>query len=114
MGDVLYYSGSGTSNRDPNNAVLTSDTQALRTSFERNLPIRVIRSSKSEWKHAPPIGCRYDGLYRIVEEDVNAINKHGGAYIRFKLRRLANQPAYDLSRPTAQERRDHARIQDYY
>lgn len=113
-GDNLYYSGSNShENKDPNNAVISHDTQAMRTSHRRTLPIRVIRSHKSDWENAPSLGLRYDGLYRIIEEQ-ERLNPNGGAYIRFKLVRLGNQPPMDLSQPTAVEQRDFPRYKNYY
>jgi hypothetical protein len=113
-GDTILYSGSGSKdNNDPVLPDITKDTAAMQTAHRLQKPIRVIRSSRSDWKYAPTIGCRYDGLYKIVKQTTPK-NENGGAYVRFELKREENQPDYDLSRPTADEKRAFDRIQDYY
>jgi hypothetical protein len=110
-GDTIYYSGSNSKdNKDPVTPVISTKTKALLSSTR---PIRVIRSSRSEWKYAPTIGFRYDGLYRLVEQQLRS-NDYGGAYIRVKLERESGQPPYDRTRPTRAEQKAFERIQDYY
>lgn len=59
-------------------------TQALMTSCVRNLPIRVIRSSRLKSAYAPPNGFSFDGLFKVAmywEEPT----KNGHSVWRFKL-----------------------------
>ena len=110
LGDILYYSGSGSSvNTDPVNPNLTRGVKALRHSMKVKRPIRVIRSSAGKGAFAPSCGYRYDGLYTIETEDLER-NKLGGAYLRFKLSRTSNPASIDLSRPNRQEKMAFARL----
>lgn len=115
-GDTILYSGSGPDsekNADRHNATITAASKAMQTTHALGEPIRVFRGSKSDWKYAPDIGLRYDGLYRI-NRVLTSINHNGGAYIRFELKRLENQPPYDFRRPDSEERKAAERIHDYY
>ena len=113
-GDRLYYSGSDShDNTDPRNPRISGKTKTMQTSRQRGRLIRVIRSSGSEWRNAPKEGLRYDGLYRITQENIRR-NDKGGAYIRFTLERDPNQPEIDQNRPTEAELRAFSRVRDYY
>lgn len=104
-GDTLSYSGSqALENRDPEVPTISTCTEALRLSFQLRRPLRVLRCSRSNSPYSPSKGIRYDGLYTITGEE-KRFNTHGGAYIRFRLTRNANQPEMDLTRPTAREKR---------
>ena len=112
LGDVLYYSGSGSSvNTDPVNPNLTRGVKALRYSMRVKRPIRVIRSSAGKGAFAPSCGYRYDGLYTIDSEDLEH-NKLGGAYLRFKLSRASNPASIDMTRPTQQEKMAFTRLKE--
>ena len=76
----------------------------MQQSYADRRPIRVLRTAGGKWHNCPAKGIRYDGLYRIVSSDGTAKNAKGGAYVRFKLVRMAGQPAIDLSRPTQVEK----------
>lgn len=103
-GDTLLYSGSNSAqNEDPANPVMTHATKAMQRSRLDNRPIRVLRTAGGKWRNCPAKGIRYDGLYRIVSEEI-ANNAKGGAYVRFELVREAKQPNMDLSRPTQAEK----------
>ena len=81
-GEWFFYTGSGGRDLSGNkrtNKVQSSDqtfdsfNEALQTSCERGLPVRVLRSSKDKNSaYAPPVPkdsvptLRYDGLYKIV------------------------------------------------
>lgn len=59
-------------------------TQAMMTSCIRNLPIRIIRSSRLKSTYAPPNGFSFDGLFKVAmywEEP----SKNGQSVWRFKL-----------------------------
>ncbi|CAD6565230.1 MAG: hypothetical protein ASARMPRED_006518 [Alectoria sarmentosa] len=103
-GDTLLYSGSNSAqNEDTANAVMTHATKAMQRSRLDSRPIRVLRTAGGKWRNCPAKGIRYDGLYRIVSEEI-AQNAKGGAYVRFELVREAKQPNIDLSRPTPAEK----------
>ena len=82
---------------------MTPAITALQKSHRDSRPIRVLRTSGGKASHCPSKGLRYDGLYRIIAEGI-ATNAKGGAYVRFKLLRVANQPDMDLGRPTQAEK----------
>ncbi|MFI5871945.1 YDG/SRA domain-containing protein [Streptomyces sp. NPDC051445] len=42
------------------------DNAALRRSYERKYPIRVIRGYEGDERYSPPKGYRYDGLFKIT------------------------------------------------
>jgi hypothetical protein len=99
-GTTIHYSGSSSKeNKDPNNPSITMGIAAMQTTFRLRKPIRVIRSARSEWKHARSVGCRYDGLYDITRESTK-IYENAGRHMRFRLERCAGQ----LARPTKGER----------
>ncbi len=109
-GDILLYSGSNSAlNEDPANPVMTHATKAMQRSYHDHRPIRVLRTAGGKWRNCPAKGIRYDGLYRI-DSDAVAKNRRGGAYVRFKLAREANQPSIDLSRPTMAEKEVYDRL----
>ncbi|QDS69624.1 hypothetical protein FKW77_008898 [Venturia effusa] len=114
-GDTILYSGSGKGSEDNTTDVpiVTRATKAMQTAYHLENQIRVIRSSRSDWRNAPNIGFRYDGLYKISRV-LTSTNHNGGKYIRFELKRLETEPPYNFSRPTSLERRLYERIQDHY
>lgn len=106
-GEVLYYSGSGSHDHtDPERPKDTQATGLLHKSLANGHPVRVLRSSSSgggSW--CPSVGIRYDGLYRVV--DVRTpLNRQGGMYYQFELRRLSGQPELSELRaiPTQEQR----------
>ena len=113
-GDRLYYSGSQShDNTDPNTPVLSNATKALQRSRENGKVVRVLRASGGESYYCPSVGLRYDGLYQVGREETK-INRRGGAYLRFRLERVAGQPPIDRSRPTVAEKRDYDCVRSYY
>ncbi|MEU6864099.1 YDG/SRA domain-containing protein [Streptomyces sp. NPDC046876] len=44
-----------------------ADNAALKRSFERGYPVRILRGAKGDERYSPNDGYRYDGLYRITE-----------------------------------------------
>ena len=98
------YSGSDShSNKDPVTPHESQATKWMIRSATENHEIRVLRTDKSEWPRRPSCGLRYDGLYRIVRIDTEK-NEVGGAYLRFVMQRLKNQPPIDITRPTQKEK----------
>lgn len=70
---MRYTGASKGAERDPNTGRLLRsqswsyvDNAALKRSYERNYPIRVIRGYEGDERYSPPKGYRYDGLYRIT------------------------------------------------
>ena len=113
-GDRLYYSGSRShDNTDPDVPVLSDATKALQRSRENGKVVRVLRAAAGDSRLSPSVGLRYDGLYRVEREETK-LNKKGGAYLRFRLERVAGQPSIDRSRPTVAERRDYDCVRSYY
>ncbi|SMR56972.1 unnamed protein product [Zymoseptoria tritici ST99CH_1E4] len=120
MGDVLYYSGSGShENDDPKrHAESTNQTRTLHASLRTQNPVRVLRN-KSKHRYAPTEGIRYDGLYIVVSMH-RPTNAKGGLYEQFRLERLPLDKNNDIPmeycvrRPTGQEIRDYGRINDGY
>ena len=99
----LHYSGSGSlENTDPDNPKETGGTAALQASALAKTPTRVIRGKSKKKASAPKEGFRYDGLYQVVSQ-IQLINKKGGAYLRFKLERVASQPSINKARPTVHD-----------
>ena len=101
LGDILWYTGSGGVGNDGIQP-LTNATQSLITSHARNLPIRVIRTSKSNSEFAPSKGYRYDGLYNVISYGL--MGSAGGTQRwKFKLRRRDDQPPIRREVPTRTE-----------
>jgi predicted restriction endonuclease len=70
-GDWFIYTGDGGRDAGTKQQVadqtLTIGNQGLIWSYEKQLPVRVIRGSGGDPKHSPPAGYRYDGLYRVTK-----------------------------------------------
>ena len=104
-GHIVYYSGSDShKNTDSENAQWSQGTKVMKRSFETKTPIRVLRGWKGIPGLAPAVGFRYDGLYEIKAMDTKAINKNGGAYVRFTLKRCRGQHDIATDRPTQAEK----------
>jgi putative restriction endonuclease len=69
---------------------------ALRTSWIRGLPIRVIRGWRHKSEHSPSEGYRYAGLFRIVKEPWREPHPRDKFLIcRFELEQLTEPPTAD-------------------
>jgi hypothetical protein len=101
LGEIIYYTGSGGVGRDGIQPI-TNATQSLMTSQARNLPVRVIRTSKSDSEFAPSKGYRYDGLYKVISHGLMA-SAGGTQKWKFKLKRQDNQPPIRREVPTRAE-----------
>ncbi|KAF6805683.1 ydg sra domain-containing protein [Colletotrichum sojae] len=120
-GNVIWYSGSGSlDNKNPDLAKKTSGNDSLRVSIDQGNPVRVLRKARKGSAWAPPVGLRYDGLYRVTEERPGK-NDNGGAYVQFKLERLEevngqNQPSLEscLTSPTPKQRDDYSKIKQWF
>jgi len=113
-GNTIFYCGSDShDNTDYETPRISQDTKALQRALELGKSIRVIRSSRGQWEGSPSEGFRYDGLYKVTDQNVRK-NMKGGAFIRFTLVRESNQLPIDHSRPTAREVEEFKRVQHYY
>ena len=101
LGDVVWYTGSGERGADQ---ILGSGNQALVTSFNTGLPVRVIRGSRSESDFAPSQGLRYDGLYKVIWYG-QMFGRDGHKVWKYKLERLTNQDPIRRDVPTRAELR---------
>ncbi|MEU1919619.1 YDG/SRA domain-containing protein [Streptomyces albogriseolus] len=101
--DRIQYTGASPGKeKDPSGRLLRSqswsytDNAALRLSFERGYPVRVIRGYEGDRRYSPSDSYRYDGLYEITDVRT-AISKYpapDGSPVRicqFDLRRLPDQ-----------------------
>ena len=99
LGDVVWYTGSGERGTDQ---ILGTGNQALVTSFNTGLPVRVIRGSRSESDFAPSQGLRYDGLYKVTWYG-QMFGRGGHQVWKYKLERLMNQDPIRRDIPTRTE-----------
>jgi len=90
-GDTLIYTGHG--GRDPETRQQVSDqllaggNLALAYSCIHGRPVRVIRGASHKSRYSPPVGYRYDGLFR-VEDYWRDKGKSGHTIWRFRLVKL--------------------------
>ena len=96
LGDIVWYTGSGERGADQ---ILGTGNQALVTSFNKGLPVRVIRGSRSESDFAPSHGLRYDGLYKVIWYG-QLFGRDGHKVWKYKLERLMNQDHIRRDVPT--------------
>lgn len=68
---------------------LTKGNLALIYNQQTGVPVRVIRGARLPSPHAPPVGYRYDGLYRVIEYWCER-GKSGWDVWRFRLRKIAD------------------------
>ncbi|MFK0061239.1 YDG/SRA domain-containing protein [Streptomyces werraensis] len=101
--DRIQYTGASPGReKDPSGRLLRSqswsytDNAALRLSFERGYPVRVIRGYDGDSRYSPSDSYRYDGLYEITNVRT-AISKYpapDGSLVsicQFDLQRLPEQ-----------------------
>ena len=95
-GDEIIYTGQGGRDRETGvqitHQILTKGNLALVCSQQTGLPVRVVRGSQLQSPDAPPVGYRYDGLYRVVEHWCER-GKSGWDVWRFRLRKVALTPS---------------------
>jgi putative restriction endonuclease len=96
LGDVIVYTGHG--GRDPetrqqvSDQLLISGNLALAHSCMHGLPVRVIRGAGHKSSNSPPVGYRYDGLFR-VEDYWRDTGQSGHTIWRFRLVKLSPTPS---------------------
>uniref|UniRef100_A0A0G4HKA9 SET domain-containing protein n=1 Tax=Chromera velia CCMP2878 TaxID=1169474 RepID=A0A0G4HKA9_9ALVE len=73
LGDRFIYCGMGKSDQQS----LTAGNKALMDSWQRGLPVRVLRGYKGHSQFAPSWGFRYDGLYVIAEMFMDTSGEEG-------------------------------------
>ncbi|MFI6145872.1 YDG/SRA domain-containing protein [Streptomyces sp. NPDC051109] len=72
--EIRYTGASPDADKDPLTKRLKasqswdySDNAALKRSYDRGHPVRILRGFKGDGRYSPSEGYRYDGLYRITE-----------------------------------------------
>lgn len=114
-GDILYYTTANAHDAADKNINTKENgfTKSLIRSIETTNPVRVLRTSKGDWAGAPRIGMRYDGLYKVLSYTASK-SEEKGAYLIFRLKRLADQDPINKSRPTWEEERQFEKVQQGY
>ncbi|OLL25679.1 E3 ubiquitin-protein ligase UHRF1 [Neolecta irregularis DAH-3] len=91
-GNVFLYTGSGgrnaTNKRHVRHQEMSGRNRALRISWQRGMPIRVIRGKD---------GICYDGLYKIIREPWEKIGDSGFKVFMFEFERCPRQAPIDTS-----------------
>ena len=98
-GDEILYTGEGGNIDGKQKAHQTFDSsgnRGLQISYQKKLPIRVIRSWKHNSPFSPKKGYKYCGLFEIVEEPKMVTGKSGFKICRFRLRQIDSQYNADL------------------
>jgi len=95
-GDYIIYTGVGgrlkRGGRQTSNQTWSrTENAAFQTSLRQGNDVRVVRSSKCRSKYAPPEGFRYDGLYKVVDCQIDLV-ENGKQVCHSELRRLPDQP----------------------
>lgn len=112
-GNILYYSGSGSHDNRMDVPTETTGVKALERSLVVRKPIRVLRTSGSQWAGSPKAGIRYDGLYNIHSREILS-NQKGGKYCCYKFVRCKGQPEIDTCRPTPKQIEDSSLVRQGY
>lgn len=90
-GDLIIYTGQGGRSEGSKLQVadqtLTRGNKALAISYEKQLPVRVIRGATKHSKFAPKSGYRYDGLFYVTDYWQEK-GKSGFVIWRFRLEKL--------------------------
>lgn len=105
---IRYTGASASKDKDSSKRLLRSqswsyeDNAALRLSYERGYPIRVIRGYKGDERYSPSDSYRYDGLYEITDvrtaESKRPAPDGSPIYIcQFDLRRLPDREQMQTS-----------------
>jgi predicted restriction endonuclease len=99
-GDEIIYTGQGgqTEGRHTHDQELTRGNAALVNSIASGRPIRVIRGAGRHSRFAPPVGLRYDGLYRVEEQ---WSDKGVSDFLVYRFRLRALDSVADISSPVA-------------
>jgi len=104
-GDVIVYTGHGgndpESGRQIADQALMAGNKALAKSGLDGLPVRVVRGWREPSGLGPPIGFRYDGLYRVVRY-WSETGRSGFKIWRFRLERDdPDPPPWDVDEAPA-------------
>lgn len=98
LGDTIIYTGHGgrdlSSGKQVANQELVRGNLALAINCRTGLPVRVIRGAHKNSIHAPELGYRYDGLYR-VEDYWKEKGKNGFIVWRYRLTKIPKSPIPD-------------------
>ena len=86
-GEIIEYTGEGgkaeNSSKHIKDQVLSKGNLGLAISKDNGFPVRVIRGSNLTSKHAPKIGYKYGGLYRVEDWWTDKVD--GFKVFRYKL-----------------------------
>jgi len=95
-GDHIIYTGHGGRDAETRQQVgdqrLTGGNHALALSCMHGLPVRVIRGASHKSPYSPPVGYRYDGLYRVATY-WHDTGKSGHTIWLFQLIKIKAQPS---------------------
>ncbi|ESZ89451.1 hypothetical protein SBOR_10165 [Sclerotinia borealis F-4128] len=114
QGDTVLYSAPGakdSTTEEPDSS--NPRIQSMRQSIVTGKPVRVFRNASCTWKDRPAMGIRYDGIYTVIENNVQT-NGKGGKFWRFKLERLPDQVPIRTDKPTRQEMAEFEKVKDGY
>jgi len=87
FGDVIVYTGDGgqdDKNKQIADQVFEGKNKALFRNHLEGIPVRVVRGAAHRSPHAPDVGYRYDGLFR-VERCWRERRPHGFLVCRYRL-----------------------------
>lgn len=103
-GRKITYSGPGSlDNEDPVKVKDSIGNTYLQTSYQAQSNVRVFRGP-SKQNVSPPMGYRYDGLYKVARQETGR-NEKGGAIVKFVLQRNSGQLAINRTRPSFEDRK---------
>lgn len=102
LGSLIIYTGQGgqsdtTPKVQVRDQVLERGNLGLKVSYERGLPVRVVRGFKGDPAYSPATGYRYDGLYKVTEFGTGTSN--GFLIYRATLEAIAGDVNPDLPAP---------------
>tara|TARA_R110002153_G_C13325174_1_gene497430 strand:+ start:171 stop:851 length:681 start_codon:yes stop_codon:yes gene_type:complete len=99
-GDEILYTGEG-GNVDgiqkAHQSFNSPGNKGLLISYQKKLPIRVIRSWKHNSPFSPKSGYKYCGLFEIIEEPKIVTGKSGYKICRYRLKKIDSEYNTDLS-----------------
>ncbi|ERF76684.1 hypothetical protein EPUS_02223 [Endocarpon pusillum Z07020] len=99
--DKFEYCATGSMENTFKDSLIESQgLKTMRRSLMTKKPVRVLRGENTEFRYAPKVGLRYDGLYTVAKEE-QRVNGKGGVYAVFVLEQVEGQAPVDLSRPNA-------------
>jgi hypothetical protein len=92
FGDFILYTGEGGNQNGKqvdHQSFETPGNAGLKISYEKQLPIRVIRGFNHVSPFSPKKGYKYCGLFEVADEPFMEVGKSGFRICRFKLRQIS-------------------------